>query len=78
MVYGLDVDADRYVNAIRVVFVRMDGDKLVVNDTYKSDWLGEPQNDEQTTLGCDGRRVTGIVMYSGRDRLNAIGLTFAK
>ena len=75
MVYGLIVDADKYVNALRVVFVRVQGERLVPEDTYMSDWLGTPQTDKPTTLGSNGRRVMGLVFYA-RSRLNAIAITF--
>jgi acetyl esterase/lipase len=79
MVYGLVVDADKQrVNAVRIVFVRVDGDKLVPTDTYTSDWLGTPRTDKPVTLGADGRRVTGIKFFAGDDRLNAVGLDFEK
>jgi acetyl esterase/lipase len=79
MVYGLVVDADTtQVNAMRVVFVRVDGNKLVPTDTYMSDWLGTRRTDKPLILGADGRRVKGIQFYEGDDRLNGLGLLFDK
>ena len=76
MVYGLVVDADERVNAIRVIFVRADGDKVVPTDTYESDWLGTPRTGKPVTLGVDGRRVSGMRFYDGDGQMNAIGLLF--
>ncbi|MGA2499724.1 MAG: FHA domain-containing protein [Tepidisphaeraceae bacterium] len=77
VVHGLIVDADKSVNAIRIIFVRLNGDRIVPGDTYTSDWLGTPQTDKPTTLDSNGRRVVGVVCYEGDARLNAIGLALA-
>jgi len=60
-VAGLEVDADQYVFAVRVVFARLGADgRLDPRDSYKSDWIGNPQGRVVKTLGGDGVKVVGV------------------
>jgi len=73
IVGGLLVDGKNFANAIRILFIRWDGQKTDPTDTYLSDWLGTPIDDQPTQLAGKGERVIGIC---GRKGLNfdALGL----
>ncbi len=73
VVGGLLVDASQYVNAIKVIFVRRNGNELDVNDSYESDWLGTPRGDEPKKLAGDGQSVLGLHCKQGLV-LDGIGL----
>jgi hypothetical protein len=61
VVSGLKVDADNLVNALQIVFARVDDDgKLDLRDTYTSDWLGTPTGRKVRTIDGKGRPVIGI------------------
>jgi hypothetical protein len=69
---ALRVDAGKTVNALEVVFMRVEGDRLNRKDWYKSDWIGAPGGGKPYTLG-GGARVLGI--YGRRTIiLDAVGL----
>jgi hypothetical protein len=73
VVGGLLVDVGEYVNAIKVIFVRHNGNELNVNDNYESDWLGKPRGDEPRKLAGDGQNVIGLHCKQGLV-LDGIGL----
>ena len=71
---ALEVDAGEYVNAVRVVFVRIDAQgRLDPKDSYKSEWIGAPSGRPTRTLGGDGSKIIGVC---GRRAaiLDAVGL----
>ena len=70
---GLIVDADRFVTAVRVLFLRVDGDKLDPNDSYESAWIGRPTGKPTSKLAGTGARVLGICGRQGVI-LDAVGL----
>ena len=73
---GLNVDAGQFVNAVRIVFMRVTtDDRLDPSDSYTSEWIGQPTGGEPTSMGGTGARVTGV---HGRRAaiLDAIGLVF--
>jgi hypothetical protein len=65
VVGGLLVDAGEYVNAIKVIFVRRNGEVLDLHDSYESDWLGKPRADEPRKLAGDGQNVIGLHCKQG-------------
>jgi len=65
VVDGLLVDAGKYVNAVKVVFVRQNGERLDWTDSYESDWLGVPRGTEPVKLGGEGQFVLGIEAHQG-------------
>jgi pimeloyl-ACP methyl ester carboxylesterase len=71
---ALEVDAAEFVNAVRVVFMRIDAQgRLDPKDSYKSDWIGAASGRPTQTLGGDGSKVIGI--YGRRTAvLDAVGL----
>jgi hypothetical protein len=76
---GLTVRTKRYVNAVRVVFMKIKPDgALDPNDSYTSDWLGaDPAGAKETTLSGDGRPVIGLNCKQGAI-LNALALVLGK
>jgi hypothetical protein len=74
---AIQVDADQYVNAIRVAFMRLDGDQLDTSDSYVSEWIGEPTGRDLQSINGEGKLVVGV---HGRGTIiqDAIGLVFKK
>lgn len=62
---GLIVDADQYVHALKVIFMRDKDGQLDSRDSYESDWLSTPTGREPTKLGGDGRAVLGLKTKQG-------------
>jgi hypothetical protein len=73
VVGGLVVDASQYVNAVKVIYVKQNGEAIASADTYESEWLGTPRGDTQTRLAGDGRLVLGLHAKQGLV-LDAVGL----
>ena len=73
VVGGLLVDASKYVNAVKVVYVRRNGESLDLSDTYESEWLGKPRSGEPRKLAGDGQMVLGLQVKQGLV-LDAVGL----
>lgn len=76
VVGGIMVDGRNYANAMRIIFMRQNGDHISPNDHYMTDWLGTPVDDHPVQLAGNGERVIGIC---GRKGLNfdALGLVLA-
>ena len=74
-VAAMQVDADQFLIAIRVAFMRIDGNHLDTKDSYVSDWIGHPTGRTPQTINGDGARVMGI---HGRRMalMHAVGLVF--
>ncbi|MEN6496828.1 MAG: hypothetical protein ABFD16_21265, partial [Thermoguttaceae bacterium] len=73
---GIKVDSGQVFHAMQVVFMRLRPDgRLDPQDTYTSDWIGEPKGDVQTVVS-EGTPVVGV---HGRRMLlvHAIGLIFS-
>jgi hypothetical protein len=74
---GLNADADRFVNAVQVVFMRLSSDgRLEPTDSYTGPWIGQPTGREPVSLGGTGAAVIGV---HGRRAaiLDAVGLVLA-
>ena len=72
---ALEVDADQYASAVRVVFMRLSAEgQLDKTDSYTSDWIGSPSGAPTKTLGGTGAQVLRVF---GRKAamLDAVGLT---
>jgi hypothetical protein len=57
---AIQVDAGEYVYAIRIAFMRIEGDRLNTKDSYVSDWIGTPTGRQPQTLNSNGALVLGI------------------
>jgi hypothetical protein len=65
-VAGAEVNIDKYVCGIRLLFNRVKADgTLDPKDAYTGEWLGSPAEGKATTLVNDGRRVLGIHFQMG-------------
>jgi hypothetical protein len=73
VVGGLWVDAGEYVNAVKIIFVRRNGETLDLTDSYDSEWLGTPRGEEPRKLAGDGPNVIGLHCKQGLV-LDGIGL----
>jgi hypothetical protein len=73
VVAGLVVDTSRYVNAVKVIYVRQQVDAFDPSDTYESAWLGKPRGERETRLGGDGQIACGLHCKQGLV-LDAVGL----
>ncbi len=74
---AIQVDADKFVHAVRLAFMRIDGDRLDAKDSYVSEWIGSPSGAQPETLNGNGAPVMG---FHGRAMaiVDAVGLVFAK
>lgn len=72
---AMQVSGTKYVNAVRLAFVKLDGDKLDMQDRYLSNWIGTPASGTPKSLFSEGQRVLGL--HGKRAAiLDAIGLVF--
>lgn len=61
VVGGLEVDADKLVDALRITFVRMGDDgKTIAGDEYASAWIGKPTGSAVRKVESGGKLVVGI------------------
>lgn len=74
---AIQVDGDKFVNAVRLAFMRIEDGRLNTRDKYVSDWIGTPEGSHQKTINCDGAQVVGI-FGRGTAVVDAIGLVFVK
>jgi hypothetical protein len=65
-VAGAEVNADKYLNGIRLLFRRVKPDgTLDEKDAYAGEWIGVAPAGKAATLANDGRRVLGIRIQRG-------------
>jgi serine/threonine protein kinase len=57
---GLIVDADDYVRAVRLIFMKLKKYELDPTDRYESDWIGTPPTREPKTISGEGQMVLGL------------------
>lgn len=58
---AMEVHAQRYVNALKVVYMKIKPDgTLDSSDSQASEWIGYPGSGAPITLGGDGRRAIGL------------------
>jgi hypothetical protein len=65
------------VNAMKVIFMRISGNRLNPFDAYESDWIGGSRVMPETKLVGDGSPIVGIHGRRGSD-VDALGLIFLK
>ena len=70
---AIQVDGADFVNAVRVAFMRIEGDRLNPKDTYISDWIGKLTGRDPVTINGNGAIVVGVHGRRGAI-LNAVGL----
>ncbi len=72
---AIQVDADESVDAVRVAFMRIAGNRLDQKDSYVSDWIGTPTGRPPKTLNSKGAFVVGV-HFRSTAILEAVGLIF--
>jgi hypothetical protein len=76
-VSGIQVNADKYVRAVKVTFARLVDDKLVTADSFEAEWIGQRSDDTTQMLGHNGSMVLGV--YGGQGLiLDSLGLVTAE
>ncbi len=71
---ALEVDADEYVDAVALVFMRLTPEgSLDPTDTYTSQWIGSPTGNPTRTISGEGTQVIGIC-GRGAAIMDAVGL----
>jgi hypothetical protein len=71
---ALEVDADEYVDAVALVFMRRAPDgNLDPSDSYTSEWIGSPTGNPTRTISGEGTQVIGIC-GRGAAIMDAVGL----
>jgi hypothetical protein len=72
---ALQVDGTKYVNAVRLAFMRLEDDRLNTKDSYATDWIGSPTTGTTKKLISTGARVLGL--HGKRAAvLDGVGLVF--
>lgn len=74
---GAEVRAGLGIDAVTVTFMRLKGDRLDPDDSYKSEFIGG-MGGSPTVLGGDGTPVIGIIGKSNKDDCTGIGLLLKK
>jgi hypothetical protein len=71
---GLHINGDDYSHCVRIIYAKIDGNKLNPEDTYTTDWLGDPfTNERDQEIGNSGHLVIGIYGKQGMN-VDGIGL----
>lgn len=74
---AIQVDADTEVRAVRLAFMRIDGDRLDPKDVYTTEWIGTRTGGQPKTLNAKGARILGLVERR-RMSVQALGLILEK
>ena len=75
VVGGLHIRADEYVRAVRLVYVRPDGERLDMTDSYTGEWYGDQQIGELHEFVSTGQHVLGVYAQSGLV-VDSLGVVF--
>ncbi len=68
---AIEVNGEEYVRAVRVIFMKVAGDRLLPGDSYSSNWVNTPTDPSTYRLAGNGDRVVGTFGSRG---LNVDGL----
>ncbi len=71
---AMAVKAGTATDGLGLYFMRIEGDRLDVNDVYASEWLGGAGGGAPRILGGDGRPAIGLVVRLGGNDLTGLGL----
>jgi hypothetical protein len=74
---GLVVRASDRVNGFRIVFQKIDGNRLDPKDRYESDWFGGKEGAETALTAPDGEAVVGLFGRAGAD-VDAVGMVLLR
>ncbi|MBI4586436.1 MAG: protein kinase [Planctomycetes bacterium] len=70
---GILGGGEETLSAMKIQFLRIQGDRLDPQDAYESPWLGDPGVQKVKKLGGEGRLVGGIYGYRGHN-ISVLGL----
>ena len=62
---GIVAKGGRQADGLKVEFMRFQGNQLIANESYESDWVGGRGGGDEVTMAGDGRTVIGICGRSG-------------
>ena len=74
---GVIAEGDKLVMALQIVFMRIEGNRLNPNDTYKSEWFLKQGSTDLQTLGCTGEFIVGTHGWAGTC-IDSLGLIIKK
>ena len=74
---GLITHTGLTVDGFRMVYMKVDGDRLDPSDSYNSPWLGDLQGGGPGEVNTKGGLIVGLQGRSGNE-VNALGLTMLK
>ena len=66
------------VKGIRIIFMRVKGDSLSIQDKYTSPWYGEAGEDNAPIGGANGKPVIGVKGTYSHKLMTGIGLVFLR
>jgi hypothetical protein len=75
---SITVKAGLFVDGISVTYMRVVNGKLVLSDSYQSEWFGRKDGGKDTTLGGDGTAVAGIIGKANNTDCTRFGLLLKK
>ena len=73
-VSGLFLKSSSKVESIKVLFARVAGPKLNLNDTYQTDWFHAYAGGSETLLSGDGTPIVGLIGKSTPSDITGVGL----
>jgi hypothetical protein len=75
---AINTRAGLMLDAFQVVFMRFKDGKLDAEDSYTTDWLGNPRGGNPGTASGEGKLVVGVYGRSNGREVNALGLLVAE
>jgi len=70
---GMTVSSTEFSNAAKLTFMKVKDGKLDKNDSYQSEWIGNPEGGAEKQLGGTGQNVIGIHGKNGMN-IHGVGL----
>jgi len=64
------------LNAFKLIFVKLAGNRLVMSDRYESDWIGDKTGGQATKFDGKGKSIIGIVGTATETECRGLGLLF--
>jgi hypothetical protein len=75
---GINTRTGLLLDAFQLVFMKVKGSRLDPNDSYASDWFGDPRGGNPAAVTGGGKFVAGIVGLTNGREINALGLVVAE
>jgi hypothetical protein len=77
-VAGINLRQGLIVDAFQLAFRRVEGGRLVDDDSYTSDWIGDPGGGGPSTASGQGRPVVGLHGRADAKSVLNLGLVVAQ